>query len=90
MPHIVIHLSGQPDAARDRRVVDAVAGLTQSVLGKKLPVIAITLQHIPRDRWFIGGHALSELGKRRRASSRTPTPLSRTYWANCTSARTCT
>jgi 4-oxalocrotonate tautomerase len=63
MPHIVIHLSGQPDAARDRRVVDAVAGLTQSVLGKKLPVIAITLQHIPRDRWFIGGHALSELGK---------------------------
>lgn len=63
MPHIVIHLSGAPDAAIDRRVVDAVAGLTQSVLGKKLPVIAITLQHIPHERWFIGGRPLSELGK---------------------------
>ncbi|CAB3838091.1 tautomerase family protein [Achromobacter denitrificans] len=62
MPHIVIHLSGRPDAARDRRVVDAVAGLTQSVLGKQLPVIAITLQHIPHELWFIGGRPLSELG----------------------------
>lgn len=63
MPHIVVHLSGQSDPAVNRRVVDSVAGLTQSVLGKKLPVIAITLQHIPHDLWFIGGRALSELGK---------------------------
>lgn len=63
MPHIVVHLSGQSDAAINRRVVESVAGLTQSVLGKKLPVIAITLQHIPHDQWFIGGQPLSELGK---------------------------
>ena len=63
MPHIVVHLSGQSDAAINRRVVDSVAGLTQSVLGKKLPVIAITLQHIPHDLWFIGGRPLSDLGK---------------------------
>lgn len=63
MPHIVVHLSGQSDAAINRRVVESVAGLTQSVLGKKLPVIAITLQHIPHDQWFIGGRPLSELGK---------------------------
>lgn len=63
MPHIVIHRSGAPDAAIDRQVVAAVAELTQSVLGKKLPVIAITLQHIPHDAWFIGGRPLSELGK---------------------------
>ena len=63
MPHIVIHVSGQPDAARNRRIVDSVASLTQSVLGKKLPVIAITLQHIPHDQWFIGARPLSELGK---------------------------
>lgn len=63
MPHIVVHLSGQSDDAINRRVVQAVAGLTQSVLGKQLPVIAITLQHIPHDRWFIGGRLLSELGQ---------------------------
>lgn len=63
MPHIVVHASGQPDAARNRRIVDSVASLTQSVLGKKLPVIAITLQHIPLDQWFIGGRPLSELGR---------------------------
>ncbi len=63
MPHIVVHLSGQSDDAINRRVVQAVAGLTQSVLGKQLSVIAITLQHIPHDRWFIGGRPLSELGQ---------------------------
>ena len=63
MPHIVIHVSGQSDAHVNRRIVDAVAGLTQTVLVKKLPVIAITLQHIPHDLWFIGGQPLSELGK---------------------------
>ncbi len=63
MPHIVIHVSGQPDAARTRRIVDSVAGLTQSVLGKKLPVIAITLQNIPHDQWFIGARQLSEAGR---------------------------
>ncbi|WP_333904252.1 4-oxalocrotonate tautomerase [Achromobacter insolitus] len=63
MPHIVVHLSGRSDDAINRRVVQAVAGLTQSVLGKQLPVIAITLQHIPHDRWFIGGRPLSELGQ---------------------------
>jgi 4-oxalocrotonate tautomerase len=63
MPHIVIHSSGTPDAAIDHRIVESVAGLTQSVLGKKLPVIAITLQHIAHDLWFIGGRPLSELGK---------------------------
>ncbi|SEI95319.1 4-oxalocrotonate tautomerase [Achromobacter sp. NFACC18-2] len=63
MPHIVIHVSGAPDPAINRRIVDAVAGLTQSVLGKKLPVIAITLQHIAHDQWYIGGQPLSALGR---------------------------
>lgn len=63
MPHIVIHVSGQSDAHVNRRIVDAVAGLTQTILGKKLPVIAITLQHIPHDLWFIGAQPLSEVGK---------------------------
>ena len=32
MPHIVVHLSGQPDADLTRQTVDAVAELTQSCL----------------------------------------------------------
>jgi 4-oxalocrotonate tautomerase len=63
MPHTVIHLSGQPDAALARRAVDAVAGLTRSILGKQLPVIATTVQFIPADMWFIGGASLAELGQ---------------------------
>ena len=63
MPHIVIHLSGQPDAQLTRGVVDKVAELTQSVLDKKLPVIAITVQYIPADTWFIGGRSLADLGR---------------------------
>lgn len=63
MPHIVVHLSGQSDPAVNRRVVESVGQLTQSVLGKKLPVIAITLHHIAHEHWFIGGRPLSELGK---------------------------
>ena len=63
MPHIVIHLSGQPDAQLTRRVVDKVAELTQTVLDKKLPVIAITVQYIAADAWFIGGQSLAELGQ---------------------------
>jgi len=63
MPHIVIHLSGEPDAALTRRVVDKVAELTQTVLDKKLPVIAITVQYIASDAWFIGGQSLAELEK---------------------------
>lgn len=63
MPHIVIHLSGAPDAGLARRAVDTAAALTQRVLGKQLPVIATVVQFIPPDQWFIGGESLAALGK---------------------------
>jgi 4-oxalocrotonate tautomerase len=63
MPHIVLHLSGAPDAIRTRQAVDAVVHLTQSVLDKKLPVIAVAVQHIAADQWFIGGESLASLGR---------------------------
>lgn len=63
MPHIVIHLSGQPDAKLTRQVVEKVNDLTQELLDKKLPVIATTVQYIPADQWFIGGQTLADLGK---------------------------
>ena len=61
MPHTVIHLSGQPDADLARRAVDAVAELTQSILGKQLGVIATTVQFIPAEQWFVGGASLASL-----------------------------
>ena len=63
MPHIVVHLSGEPDADLTRRTVDAVCDLTQRVLGKQLPVIAITVQYLASAAWFIGGHSLASLGR---------------------------
>ena len=51
MPHVVIHLSGEPDAQLTRKVVDKVNELTQTVLDKKLPVIAITVQYFPAHSW---------------------------------------
>ena len=47
MPHIVIHLSGEPDAALARRAVEAVGDLTRRLLGKQPEVIATTVQFIP-------------------------------------------
>ena len=61
MPHIAIHLSGEPDANLTRQVVKQVAALTQTVLGKEPPVIAITVQYIAADAWFIGGQSLADL-----------------------------
>lgn len=63
MPHTVVHLSGPADAALARKAVDAIAEITQSVLGKKLQVIATTVQFIPAEQWFIGGASLAELGQ---------------------------
>ncbi|AVS71468.1 4-oxalocrotonate tautomerase [Paracidovorax avenae] len=63
MPHTVIHLSGEPDARLARNAADAVARITQRVLGKQLPVIATTVQFIPADQWFVGGASLAELGQ---------------------------
>ncbi|MET0184281.1 MAG: 4-oxalocrotonate tautomerase [Achromobacter sp.] len=63
MPHIVIHLSGTPDPQLTRNVVDRVMALTQSVLGKQPPVMAIAVQYIAADTWFIGGDTLADLNR---------------------------
>ncbi|MBN8747064.1 Uncharacterised protein [Xylophilus ampelinus] len=60
MPHIVIHLSGEPDAGLAREAVTVVGELTQRVLGKKPEVIATTVQFIPAALWFVGGRSLAE------------------------------
>jgi len=63
MPHIAIQLSGPADALLTRRVAGRVSELTQTLLGKQAPVVAITVQYVAADDWFIGGQSLAELGR---------------------------
>lgn len=63
MPHLQLQISGTPDAALSARAAEAVADLTVRVLGKERHVIAIAVQYVPRDAWFIGGKSLAALGR---------------------------
>ncbi|MDP9898428.1 tautomerase family protein [Variovorax ginsengisoli] len=62
MPHIALLLSGPADPLLTRRAVDTLAALTQATLGKQPQVIAVTVQYIPDDAWFVGGQSLATLG----------------------------
>ncbi|ODP34264.1 4-oxalocrotonate tautomerase family protein [Pandoraea sp. ISTKB] len=63
MPHIVLQLSGTPNDSLSRDAVRAVSQLTVDTLHKAPEVIAVTVDYIPHERWFIGGAPLSEQGK---------------------------
>ncbi|MBY4949367.1 4-oxalocrotonate tautomerase family protein [Cupriavidus respiraculi] len=63
MPHINLQISGKPDAALTERAAGAVAALTESVLGKRPELIAITVQYIEREAWIIAGKPLSAHGR---------------------------
>ena len=63
MPHIVLQLSGAPDQLMARSAVDCVIEHTMAELGKKKEVIAITVQFISADDWYIAGKTLAELGQ---------------------------
>lgn len=63
MPHIVVHVSGQPDPEQTRRIIHCVTKSTVEILGKRPEVVAIALIHIARDQWFVGGESLAELGR---------------------------
>ena len=63
MPHIVLQLSGAPDQPLARNAVDRVIEHTMAELGKKKEVIAITVQFISADDWYIAGKTLAELGQ---------------------------
>ena len=62
MPHIVLHLSGKPDAALMESAVQIIQDLTVQILNKERNVIAMTTQFIPSEYWFIGGESLLKLG----------------------------
>ena len=63
MPHIVVQLSGEPDARLTQRTVESVMSLTRDILGKDESVMAIAVEYVPSDRWFVGGTSLATLGR---------------------------
>ena len=63
MPHLNLQISGHADAALTERAVHAVADLTVQVLGKEPDVVAIGVQYLPHENWYIGGKSLAALGR---------------------------
>lgn len=63
MPHIVLQLSGTPNDTLARRAVREVSQLTVDTLHKAPDVIAMTVEFIPHERWFIAGTPLAEQGR---------------------------
>ncbi|WP_422650232.1 4-oxalocrotonate tautomerase [Cupriavidus sp. H18C1] len=61
MPHLQLQISGRPDAALTAKAAATVAELTRTVLGKKPEVMAVAVQYVPHDAWFIDGQPLSAL-----------------------------
>lgn len=59
MPHIVIHLSGEPVPALAEAASHLVASLTQEVLVKDPAVMSIGVVFIPAECWFVGGKSLA-------------------------------
>ena len=63
MPHIAIQLSGPRNAQRQQQISQAIAQLTQDILGKRPEVIAITFTQVAAQDWWIAGKTLEELGQ---------------------------
>jgi len=63
MPMITVQLAAEPEPGLTRRVVDAVAGLTASVLRKDPKVTAVAVEYLPRRHWFVAGRSTEELGR---------------------------
>lgn len=63
MPGIFLTVSGAADQDQTRRLAEEVARLTCTVLRKDPDRATVIIDHVPRERWFIAGHSLADLGK---------------------------
>lgn len=63
MPHIAIQLSGPRNTERQQQISQAIAQLTQDILGKRPEVIAIAFTQVAAQDWWIAGQTLEELGQ---------------------------
>lgn len=64
MPGINVTVSGQPDAALTRELVEQLTRLTCDVLQKERSRTRVIVQYVPADQWFIAGRSLAEEGRK--------------------------
>ncbi|WP_363799959.1 tautomerase family protein [Lysobacter firmicutimachus] len=64
MPHIALQISAAPDAELARAAAALVADLTVEVLGKPRELVAVAIQFVDRNHWFIDGRSLAEHQRR--------------------------
>ncbi len=63
MPIINVKVSSKKSVETTKKINELLLDLTHRILGKKKEVIAITINYVDDDSWFVGGRLLSEQGK---------------------------
>jgi 4-oxalocrotonate tautomerase len=58
MPSLNLKIAGPAQAPAIQELVAHLVTLTTEVLGKKKEVIAVAVELVPAERWFIGGRRL--------------------------------
>lgn len=54
MPMLQLKVSPPQDARRRTLLAQRITALTHETLGKRVPVTALVIEDLPKDRWFIG------------------------------------
>ena len=60
MPMLQLKVSPPQDARRRTLLAQRITALTNETLGKRVPVTALVIEDLPKDRWFIGAEPLPE------------------------------
>lgn len=63
MPILKVKISGPRRADTNAQVVRMLMDATQDVLGKKRDLIAIAIDYVEPDDWFVAGRSLQDWGK---------------------------
>ena len=63
MPIITVKVSVPPARDTSQRIAATLAELTTTILGKDPHLIAIAIDHVDPDHWYVGGRSLREQGR---------------------------
>jgi 4-oxalocrotonate tautomerase len=58
MPSLNLKIAGPAQAPAIQQLVAQLVTLTTEVLGKKKEVVAVAVELVPAERWFVGGRPL--------------------------------
>ncbi len=63
MPILTVKISGKGSRELTQSIGDFLMDTTSRILKKKKNLIAIAIQYVDHDNWFVGGKLLSSVGK---------------------------